>query len=142
MIFVQEVRMSCKLWHKNLIDSVKPYICILTDRLHWYILLSYANKANGLNLFILHRLWNKFSELILSCSLPGWTSTRAHCVVCERHEVQCRCRRDLNPRPSDPWSDTLPLDQLSSTEVEDVWLTKMNVGKILNPEFTYKSNKC
>ena len=74
----------------------------------------------GLNLFILHRLWTSYYNLAKSLSMTAsWvnksTSTRAHCVVCERHEVQSRRRRDSNPRPSDPWSDTLPLDQLSST---------------------------
>ena len=38
-----------------------------------------------------------------------------NCVVCERHEVQSCCFPDSKPRPSDLWSDTLPLDQLSST---------------------------
>ena len=71
----------------------------------------------GLNLFILHRLRNKFSERLSSSRylLPWWTGTRDHCVVCERHEVQSRRRRELNPWPTNPWSDTLPLDQRSST---------------------------
>ena len=58
---------------------------------------------------------NKFSELILSrCSLPWWTSTRVHCEVCERHKVQSQRHWDSNPQLLDQWSDTLPLDQLSS----------------------------
>ena len=70
--------------------------------------------------FVLHRLRNKFLELILvtldDCILVNKsTSTRAHYVDCERHEVQSRRSRDSNSRPSDPWSDTLPLDHASST---------------------------
>ena len=77
-----------------------------------------------MGLFVLHRLRNKFSELILSrsrCLLPGWTSTRAHCVTCKRHEVQSRSRRDSNLRPSDSRLDTLPLDHLSSSKSICLW---------------------
>ena len=74
----------------------------------------------ALNLFLLNRLRNKFSEFILSCSrcsLPWLTSGYSCplCIFCVRHESQPRRRRDSNPRHLDPWSDTLPLDQISST---------------------------
>ena len=67
----------------------------------------------GLNLFILHQLQNKFSELIQSRPMFAfWVNSRnyAHCVVCERQS-----QSDSNPPPSDTTGQSLPLDQLSST---------------------------
>ena len=47
------------------------------------------------------------------------TSTRTQSVRCERHEVQSRRSQDMNPQPSDPESDTLPLDNASSVLIVD-----------------------
>ena len=103
----------------------------------WHFGVLFWEEVNtivfGLNLFILYRLRNKLLELIQSrsrCLLPGWTSPRAHCVVCERHEVRSRRRRDSNPCPSDLWSDTLPLDQLSSKTI--VFISSKKVWFIFN----------
>ena len=64
----------------------------------------------GLNLFILHWLWTNYINWAKSLSMTAScvnksTSTRAHCVVCERHEVESRRRRDSNPRLSDALSN-------------------------------------
>ena len=62
----------------------KSFNLLVIDMKNWRSSIILWHRR--LNLFMLHQLRNKFSELILSrCSLPGWT--HAHFVVCERHEV-------------------------------------------------------